>query len=90
MIIEPTQWRPTRAGGSLLTHDARPDLDAVDRDEAADVLVLIGNRATQRLGDRHLRRSRLWALGGRVRALAGGQHDHQQHDCWQRSWRRCG
>ena len=46
--------------------DARAHLDGIDRDEAADVLVVIGDQPLHRLGDRHLRRWGWSSLGARL------------------------
>ena len=57
--------------------DAGAHLDRVDRDEAADIFVLVGDAALDRLGDRHGRRRRR-AAALRLALAAGRQHRRKQ------------
>jgi hypothetical protein len=55
----------------------RADLDRIHRGEAADIFVLIDDRALDRVGDGHGRRRRSAAL---LLALAAAHKRHRQRD----------
>ena len=57
---------------------ARAHLDGIDRNEAADVLVAIGNQPLDRLGDRHLRGGGWSSLGSRLARVTAGEQQQEQ------------
>ena len=57
---------------------ASPHLDGIDRDEAADVLVAIGDQPLNRLGDSHLRGGGWSSLGARLARVTAGEQQQEQ------------
>ena len=64
--------------GVEVARHARAHLDGVDGDEAADVLVLVGDHAFGGLGDRHLRRRRRGPRGIGLARLATREREREQ------------
>ena len=64
--------------GVEIARDARAHLDGVDGDEAADILVVVGDQPLGRLGDRDLRGGRWPGLRARLARLAAGEPGTQQ------------
>ena len=61
-----------------IARDAGADLDRIHRDEAADIFVLVGDAALDRLGHRHGRRRRR-STALRLALAATGQHRRKQN-----------
>ena len=78
-----------------IARDAGAHLDRIHRDEAADIFVLIGDAALDRLGHRHGRRRRRAAARRLALAAAGqrpaqaGQGRRQAADKERESWDLC-
>src|SRR5262249_14884214 len=71
--------------------DAGADLDRVDGDEAADILVLVDDGTRDRGGNRHLRRRRpglLWTLATARQQGRQGDQDHSSGDNCHMNWAR--
>ncbi len=63
--------------GLEIAGNARAHFDGIDRDEAADIFVLVGDRALHRLGHGDRRRGR---RGGLLRGLAAGGERQRKHE----------